>query len=96
MKVNCDFCGKKTDYLLELMCKHIEEIEQLKAKGDKHYVVETGDLIILCFEMLLENQASIDETLETCFKRYEDKLGGAFTSRSVRFDMNGDKGSPTE
>ncbi len=60
--------------LLELMKEHIEEIEELSKKNNKHYLTETGDLIILCFGVLLENNISIDKTLLQCFKRYEAKL----------------------
>ena len=60
--------------LLELMKEHIEEIEELAGKNNKHYLTETGDMIILCFELLIENNVSIDKTLLRCFKRYETKL----------------------
>jgi len=60
--------------LLQLMKEHVEEIEQLLQKSNRHYLTETGDLLILCFEMLLENRVSIDKTLLQCFKRYETKL----------------------
>ncbi len=67
--------------LLELMRKHIDEIEELFASKDKHALVETGDLIILCFEILLEHGASIDEIVEKCFGRYERKLGELLEDR---------------
>ena len=60
--------------LLELMKEHVEEIEELSKKHNRHYLTETGDLIILCFELLLEDGVSIDKTLLRCFKRYETKL----------------------
>lgn len=63
-----------TEKLLTLIQEHSEEIRDLYTKKDSHYLTETGDLIILCFELLLENQASINETLLKCFKRYETKL----------------------
>lgn len=62
--------------LLELMRHHVIEIEELVAARNKHFLVETGDLAILCFELLLENKVSLDEVLECCFGRYERKLGG--------------------
>lgn len=61
--------------LLELMRKHIDEIEGLAEGKDSHYLIETGDLFILCFELLLEGGADIDEVAEKCFGRYERKLG---------------------
>ena len=60
--------------LLELMREHIEEITKLSNKNSRHYLTETGDLIILCFELLLENNVSINKVLLRCFKRYETKL----------------------
>lgn len=61
--------------LLELMRKHVDEIEELAGQGEAHYLVETGDLLILCYELLLEGSASIDEMTVKCFGRYEKKLG---------------------
>ncbi|MDP8266830.1 MAG: hypothetical protein P9M07_07815 [Candidatus Aceula meridiana] len=60
--------------LLSLMRKHIDEIEELYKNSDPHYLVETGDLGILCFEMLLESKRSLDDAMMTCFERYEKKL----------------------
>ncbi len=69
----------KVDYdhsrrLLDLMASHAAEIEALWAAGNRHFLVETGDLIILCLELLLEHEASMDDILRTCFDRYEKKL----------------------
>lgn len=63
------------DKLLKLMQEHVDEIRDLYEKGDTHFLTETGDLIILCFELLLEHNISLDETLLKCFTRYETKLG---------------------
>ena len=52
-----------------------EEIEKLADKKDPHYLIETGDLLILCFELLLEAGVDIDEVVLKCFERYEKKLG---------------------
>lgn len=60
--------------ILELMKEYIEEIERLYKKKNLHYLIEVGDLTILCFEFLLENKMSIDEILLQCFERYETKL----------------------
>ena len=60
--------------LLDLMRKHVDEIAELAQGGDNHYLVETGDLLILCYEMLLEGGSSIDEVTLRCFERYEKKL----------------------
>jgi hypothetical protein len=62
--------------LLDLMHKHVEEIAELYHKTDAHFLVETGDLAVLCLEVLLEHQASIDQVILKCFQRYEKKLAG--------------------
>ncbi len=60
--------------LIELAQEHTEEIRQLFQDKNDHYLIETGDLVILCLEVLLENNKSIDEVLTRCFQRYEKKL----------------------
>lgn len=65
--------------LLKLIRKHIEEIEGLIQSDNRHFLVETGDLIVLCFELLLENKLAIDDILLKCFERYEKKLGKLMT-----------------
>ncbi|HOL50073.1 MAG TPA: hypothetical protein PLW07_05795 [bacterium] len=60
--------------LLHLANKHIIEIEQLYSKKDPHADIETGDLAVLCFELILESNRNLDEVLEKCFSRYEKKL----------------------
>ncbi|MBF0483107.1 MAG: hypothetical protein HQL25_00210 [Candidatus Omnitrophica bacterium] len=66
--------GAHQKKLLQLMREHIDEIEELAAAKNKHFLIETGDLIILCFELLLENRTEIDEVIVECFGRYEKKL----------------------
>jgi len=73
-KYNKRLSNNHTFKLLELIKEHAKEIQQLHKARDKHYLVETGDLIVLCFEVLLENNASIDKTLLKCFKRYEKRF----------------------
>jgi hypothetical protein len=60
--------------LLDLIRHHVDEIEELFAAGDRHSLVETGDLAVLCFELLIENGVSIDDILLKCFDRYDNKL----------------------
>lgn len=66
--------------LLELMKEHIDEIYELCQKDNPHYLTETGDLIILCIELLLEESISVDGILEKCFNRYEKKLPNLINS----------------
>jgi hypothetical protein len=60
--------------LLELMASHTAEIQSLWEEQDRHFLVETGDLIVLCLELLVEYEASMEDILKTCFERYEKKL----------------------
>jgi|GEM_PF-498992 len=60
--------------LLALMDEHVDEISELYHEGNTHFLTETGDLMVLCLEVLLENHASTDEILTKCFGRYENKL----------------------
>jgi len=69
-KVSCEH----TRRLLELMRHHVEEIGELCRDQDTHALVETGDLMVLCCELLLEQKADIDQVMRQCFERYERKL----------------------
>ena len=60
--------------LLDLMNEHIKEIRRRYRKGDKHYLIETGDLLILCFELVKESKRSPDSVLFKCYRRYHKKL----------------------
>ena len=60
--------------LLEMMKHHVVEIEELLKKQDRHALVETGDLVVLCCEMLMENKASVDGMLLRSLDRFEKKL----------------------
>lgn len=62
--------------LLELMAEHIDEIRQRYDKGDKHYLIEAGDLLILCLELIKESKSSPDVILSRCYGRYHKKLPG--------------------
>jgi hypothetical protein len=52
----------------------VDEIALLHKRRDAHYLIETGDLLILCLEILLENKKDVDKMIELCFGRYERKL----------------------
>lgn len=62
------------DKLLDMMRSHIDEIEMLFKKNDAHAIIETGDLLILCLELLVENNADCDQITQKCFERFESKL----------------------
>jgi hypothetical protein len=64
-----------TKVLLELVREHAEEIAELYDNKDDHFSVETGDLLILCYELLLEQGKDPDRIMELCYGRYKRKLG---------------------
>jgi len=69
------FSGKKhAQELLGMMAGHVQEIRELYQARDAHYLTETGDLLILCFELLKEAKASPDSVLNNCYQRYRKKL----------------------
>lgn len=71
-RVNAGHAGQ----LLKLMRKHVDEIEALSRDKNPHYLTETGDLAVLCFELILDGGQPIDDILRKCFLRYENKLTG--------------------
>lgn len=66
--------GNDTNKILQMMQQHTQEIKQLYEKKDKHFAVETGDLIILCLELLMLEGYSIEDILEKGYKRFDKKL----------------------
>ncbi len=60
--------------LFHLIEKHAKEIQELFKNNDNHFIIETGDLAILCFEVILEAGVSVEKILLKCFERYEKKL----------------------
>jgi len=72
--------------LMELVRHHVREIDELAQRQDPHHIVETGDLLILCFELLLESGADIDEVTRVCFERYDKKLTGLIQQHRRKMD----------
>ncbi|MBU1085889.1 MAG: hypothetical protein KKD05_00035 [Candidatus Omnitrophica bacterium] len=60
--------------LLELMREHVQEIKELYQQKDKHYITETGDLLILCLEILKESDQDYDQIMNRCYERYINKI----------------------
>ena len=63
-----------SEILLELAGKHLLEIKDLSKSGDPHFVVETGDLMILCLELIKGSGKSPDVVMAGSYKRYRRKL----------------------
>lgn len=63
-----------TQKILEMMNNHINEITTLYQENDQHWAIETADLIVLCYELLLDEHQDIDEVCTRCLPRFEKKL----------------------
>jgi len=60
--------------MLEMMKEHIVEIEERYHNGDEHWTIETADLIVLCYELLLLNNKDIEDVFNRCLPRFDVKL----------------------
>ena len=60
--------------ILNMMKEHIIEIEERYNNNDKHWTIETADLIVLCYELLLLENYDIDDMFERCLPRFDVKL----------------------
>ena len=53
---------------------HSEEIPELYFLKDDHWAIETADLIILCFELLINENKDINSVFEKSIPRFYKKL----------------------
>jgi hypothetical protein len=60
--------------IIKLIKEHIKEIEESYKKNDEHWTIETADLIILCYELLILEKKDIDNIFNKCLPRYDVKL----------------------
>ena len=60
--------------ILEMMKAHIEEIEERYNNNDEHWTIETADLIVLCYELLMMENKDIDDVFNRCLPRFDVKL----------------------
>ncbi len=60
--------------ILDMMKAHIEEIEERYNRSDDHWTIETADLIVLCYELLLMEKKDIDDVFDRCLPRFDVKL----------------------
>lgn len=57
-----------------MMKSHIEEVEERYNNKDEHWAIETADLIVLCYELLLMENKDIDDVFNRCLSRFDIKL----------------------
>ena len=72
--------GTDSNKLMEMMQEHTAEIKELFDKKEGHYAIETGDLIILAYQLLMINGQDPERVLEECYQRYDKKLKGLIKS----------------
>ena len=61
--------------IIDMMKVHIDEIHERYNNNDEHWAVETCDLIVLCYELLISEKKDIDDTFSRCLPRFDIKLG---------------------
>ena len=60
--------------ILDMMKEHIEEIDERYSNNDEHWAIETADLIILSYELILLENKDIDYVFNRCLPRFDVKL----------------------
>jgi hypothetical protein len=60
--------------ILYMIKEHIEEIQDLYSRNNDHWAIETADLIVLCYELLIMEDIDIDDILTQCLPRFDKKL----------------------
>lgn len=70
LKVNKDDKQK----IFSMIKEHGGEIEELYNGGNDHWAVETADLIVLCYELLISENKDIDDVFNRCLPRFDKKL----------------------
>ena len=60
--------------ILQMMKDHIDEIVERYLNNDEHWAIETADLIVLCYELLLSENKDIDDVFNRCLPRFDNKL----------------------
>ena len=68
--------------ILEMMKTHVEEIEELYNDKNEHWAIETADLIVLCYELLIMENKDIDDVFNRCLPRFDVKLKGLLKNES--------------
>jgi len=62
--------------ILQMMKDHVIEIGELYNEDNDHWAIETADLIVLCYELLLMENKDIDDVFSRCLPRFDVKLKG--------------------
>lgn len=79
MKVN----NNDRQKLIDMIKHHSEEIEELYQNHNDHWAIETADLIILCFELLMVDRQNIDDIFTQALPRFDKKLNLLLQQRKM-------------
>jgi len=66
--------GNDPGKIIEMMQHHTSEIKELYNEKNKHFAVETGDLIILAVQLLMMEGYSTKEIMDKCYGRFDKRL----------------------
>jgi phosphoribosyl-ATP pyrophosphohydrolase len=66
--------GNDKQKILDMIKEHTKEIQHLYNENNTHWAIETADLIVLCYELLLMEDMDIDEVFNKCLPRFDKKL----------------------
>jgi len=60
--------------ILDMMKEHVQEIQELYSENNDHWAIETADLVVLCYELLIMEDMDIDDVFTKCLPRFDKKL----------------------
>ena len=66
--------GNDKRKILDMIKEHTKEIQDLYNENNTHWAIETADLIVLCYELLLMEDMDIDGVFNKCLPRFDKKL----------------------
>ena len=72
--INSKINNNENHKILEKMREHIEEIEERYNNEDEHWAIETADLIVLFYELLIMENKDIDNIFDDCLPIFDYKL----------------------
>ena len=69
--------------IISMMKEHVDEIEELYSENNNHWAIETADLIVLCYELLISENKDIDNVFTKCLPRFDKKLQHLAMKRNI-------------
>jgi len=60
--------------ILDMMKEHVQEIQDLYNENNDHWAIETADLVVLSYELLIMEDMDIDDVFIRCLPRFDKKL----------------------